>query len=412
MTVGRPRPGRGAVGLAVLAICMTGAAAAQETSTGDLAREILDSQRRLEQIRSERMQLQANMDNLRTRVRDVSAELRNVERQLSASRSVLAEVDFQVEAAATRIERGNLGLEETRQRLDGSRTTLDSRLRLVYKEGPLHTVRVLLGADSFANLLNRYRYQRLIVAYDRALVERVTQLERALVVQNRELQESLTELERLRRLKGDELTELRNVEATHQRMLNDYRAQEAQQRGRLDQLETRESHLSGLLTELERGRAESGGASRATPEGGGTFSAADAGTLDWPVEGRIVYRFGREERPNGIVLRWNGLGIGAPPGSPVQAVKPGRVVLAGPFEGYGPTVVVSHGDGYYTLYLYLEDVGVVEGRDIEAGQIVGTVGGRQTPEGAHIEFQIRAPMEGRAPQARDPLLWLKPEGTP
>jgi len=317
-----------------------------------------------------------------------------------------------VEATGTRIERGNVGLEETRLRLDGSRTTLDYRLRLVYKEGPLHTVRVLLGADSFANLLNRYRYQRLIVAYDRALVERVTRLERALFIQNRELQESLTELERLQRLKGDELTALRNVEATHQRMLNDYRAQEEQQQGQLEQIESRESHLSGLLGELETSRSESALASPGSPEGRGTFSAADAGTLDWPVEGRIVYRFGREERPNGIVLRWNGLGIAAPPGAPVQAVKPGRVVMAGPFEGYGPTVVVSHGDGYYTLYLYLEDVGVVEGREVEAGQIVGTVGGRQTPEGAHIEFQIRAPMEGRAPQAQDPLDWLKPKGTP
>jgi len=381
---GHPRPGRCACLVALLSLGLAGPAAAQETSTADLAREILDSQRRLEEIRSERMQLQSNMEGLRTRVRDVSAELRNVERQLSASRSVLAEIDFQAEAAATRIERGNLGLEETRQRLDGSRTTLDYRLRLVYKEGPLHTVRVLLGADSFANLLNRYRYQRLIVAYDRALVERVTRLERALLVQNRELQEILTELERLRRQKGDELTELRNVEATHQRMLTDYRAQEEQQQGQLEQIESRESHLSGLLGELERGRSESALTSPNVPEGGGTFSAADAGRLDWPVEGRIVYRFGREERPNGIVLRWNGLGIAAPPGSPVKAVKPGEVVLAGPFEGYGPTVVVSHGDGYYTLYLYLEDVGVVEGRSIEAGQVVGTVGGRQTPEGAHI----------------------------
>ena len=57
-------------------------------------------------------------------------------------------------------------------------------------------------------------------AYDRALVDRVSQLESSLVLQDRELQQSLLELERLRRLKEDELTELRNVDATHQRMLN------------------------------------------------------------------------------------------------------------------------------------------------------------------------------------------------
>jgi septal ring factor EnvC (AmiA/AmiB activator) len=375
----------------------------------DLTREILDSQRRLEEIRTERLQLQRDMDGLLTMVRDVSAELRNVERQLSASHSVLAEVDFQVEAAAEQIDRTNNELARTRVDLQGNRTTLNDRLRLIYKEGALHTVRVLLGADSFSDLLNRYRYLRLIAAYDRSLVDRVAQLEASLVVQNRELQQSVRELERLRRMKEDELTELRNVEATHQRMLSEYRSQEALKLGRMDALSADQSHLEGLLGDLEQRRTEADPRALPMPVEGG-LTEGMAGALDWPVDGRIVYRFGREERPNGIVLRWNGLGIAAPAGAPVRAVMDGRVVLAGPFEGYGPTVVVSHGAGFYTLYLYLEDVGVVEGREVEAGQVVGTVGGMETPEGPHIEFQVRAPVDGRAPQAQDPLLWLRPPG--
>ncbi|MCG6957806.1 MAG: M23 family metallopeptidase, partial [Gemmatimonadetes bacterium] len=63
-----------------------------------------------------------------------------------------------------------------------------------------------------------------------------------------------------------------------------------------------------------------------------------------------------------------------------------------------------------TLYLYLEDIGVVEGRVVQTGQVVGTVGGRDTPEGPHLEFQIRAPVDGGAPQAQDPLKWLKVSG--
>lgn len=382
---------------------------AQEPS--EVTRAILESQRRLEQIRNERLRLQSEMEGLHGRVRDISAELRNVERQLSASHSVIAEVDFQAEAAAARIDETNRELARTRSRLGEGKSTLNRRLRLIYKDGPLHTARVLLGADSFSDLLNRYRYLRLIAAYDRALVDRVTQLETALVVQNQELQQSLAELERLRRVKSDELTELRNIEASHQRTLQEYRAREATTADRLTQLEADQAHLSGLLDDLERTRTADGAVTSSDGSPTLVVPGFDPGSLDWPVDGRIVYRFGREERPNGIVLRWNGLGIAADPGTPVRAVKAGRVVLAGPFEGYGPTVVVSHGEGYYTLYLYLEDIGVVEGRDIEAGQVVGTVGGRQTPEGAHIEFQIRAPMDGRAPQAQDPLLWLRPRET-
>jgi septal ring factor EnvC (AmiA/AmiB activator) len=92
----------------------------------------------------------------------------------------------------------------------------------------------------------------------------------------------------------------------------------------------------------------------------------------------------------------------------VRAVEAGTVVMAGPFEGYGPTVMLSHGGGYYTLYLYLRDIHVREGQAIANGQVIGTVGGDRTPEGPHIEFQVRAPSRsGGLPEPVDPLVWLR-----
>ncbi len=139
-----------------------------------------------------------------------------------------------------------------------------------------------------------------------------------------------------------------------------------------------------------------------------SMSIADAGSLEWPLDGDLIYRFGQEQRPNGLVLNWNGVGIAGLPGSPVRAARNGLIVLAGPFEGYGPSVVLSHGDGFYSLYLYLEEIRVAEGRSIDVGHVIGTVGGTDTAQGPHIEFQVRAPIDGRVPEAQDPLEWLKP----
>ncbi len=179
----------------------------------------------------------------------------------------------------------------------------------------------------------------------------------------------------------------------------------------MDELEEDEAELTSLIAILERSRLEEE-SRRAVgtllPPAAGSLSPRDVGTLDWPVRGELVYPFGVQRRPNGTVLRWNGVGIGAPVGTPVQAVRGGTVALAGPFEGYGPSVILSHGGGFYTLYLYLEDIGVIEGRTIEPGQVVGTVGGAGTPEGPRVEFQVRVPIDGGTPQAVDPLLWLRP----
>ena len=382
----------------------------------DIRREILESQRRLEQIRAERARLQEEMEGVRARVRDASSELANVERRLSASRSVLSEIQFQVDATAGEVEATTRELLLTRERVAESRATLSRRLRDIYKMGPLSTVRVLLGATSFTDLLNRYRYLQRVASFDRSLVDRVERLEEALVDQSAELAQRMAELGSLRQNRLAEVAQLRTVEAERQTTLQEFRGRERQTQTRLEQLEDDERRMTGLIADLERRRVEeerrraSAAETGVRAPGGRTLTAADAGSLDWPVEGNLIYRFGRERRPNGLVLRWNGVGIAAPPGTPVRAVRGGRVVLAGPFEGYGPTVVLSHGEGFYTLYLYLEEIGVVEGRDVEAGQVVGTVGGAETPEGPHLEFQIRAPVSGGTPQAQDPLQWLRSRG--
>jgi murein hydrolase activator len=385
----------------------------QQPSPDELRREILESQRRLEEIREERARLQREMSDIRTRVQDVSGELRNIERQLSASRSVLAEIEFQLEATTRHVEEATRDLLHTREELRERQAVLERRLRGIYKRGPLHTVEVLLGAESFVDLLNRYRYLQMIADYDRSLIHSVRSLEDELQAQTVELRQSMAELDRLRQFQMGEVAELRQVEAERQYALSQFRTREEQAVTRLDQLEAAEGRLTGLVADLERRRLEAerrAAAGGAAPTGPASLAVEDMGRLDWPVEGELAYRFGLDRRPNGTVLRWNGIGIRAPVGTPVRAVRGGVVALAGPFEGYGPSVIVSHGDGFYTLYLYLDEVGVVEGRAISAGQVVGTVGGGGTFDGAHMEFQLRAPVGGSTPQAQDPLQWLTPRG--
>jgi len=381
-------------------------ASAQQT---DIREEILDSQRRLEQIRAERERLQREVGDVRNRVRDTSQELANVERRLSASTAVLAEIEFQSDATAAQVASTTRDLIQSQDRLAESEAVLSRRLRDIYKMGPLLTVQVLLGATSFADLLNRYRYLRQIASTDRQLVERVRELQGELESQNEDLRERMAQLGSLRQDRVSEVAQLRAVEREREAALVDFRARERSATSRIGELEADETRMTALIDDLEA-RRRALEATRATA-GGPSISASDAGLLDWPLDGDIIYRFGRQQR-NGMVLRWNGVGVAAPTGTPVKAVKAGRVVLAGPFEGYGPTVVISHGEGFYTLYLYLEEIGVVEGRDVQQGQVVGTVGGAETPEGPHIEFQIRAPLQGSSPAAQDPMLWLRPLAGP
>ena len=121
----------------------------------------------------------------------------------------------------------------------------------------------------------------------------------------------------------------------------------------------------------------------------GSITTADIGKLDWPVEGAIVYRFGRDTLPSGGVIRWNGIGIAASAGTPVKAVESGKVRLVGQFGTYGLTVVLEHGNGYYSVYSHLQS------RRGEAGRDGGP--GRDDRRGGRRELRLRAP-----PALRDP----------
>ena len=389
------------LGVALAVLTLTPAALAGQVV--EIQREIIDSQRRLEAVREERSRLQRDLTSLEGQVRNVSNELANVEQQVSASRSAVAEVDFQVDAVGGEYETTSRSLLFTRERLLTATAVLNRRLRDIYKRGALHSVRVMLGAGSFSGLLTRYRYLRLIASYDRTLVRRVKELETDLVRENEALETSMVSLGRLRQSRLSEVAALRSVEERHRQALYTYNAQEETAADRLGQLELDETRITVLLTNLEARRLE---LERVAARGAApsTFSAVDAGTLNWPVDGDLVYRFGREVRPNGTVLLWQGIGIAAATGTLVQAVEAGTVDFAGPFEGYGLTVILSHGGGFYTVYMYLEEIRVTQGRAVTVGQVVGTVGGADTPEGPHLEFQVRNP------QAQDPLAWLRAQG--
>jgi murein DD-endopeptidase MepM/ murein hydrolase activator NlpD len=109
-----------------------------------------------------------------------------------------------------------------------------------------------------------------------------------------------------------------------------------------------------------------------------------------PVVGRISSGFGLRRDPfEGDLRRHKGLDIAAPKGSPIHAVRPGRVVLAGEQDGYGRAVVVDHGDGMQTLYAHCSELKVRQGDLVNPNTVIATVGSTGRSTGPHLHFEVR-----------------------
>lgn len=383
-------------------------ASSQEDPEDPIQERIRQSEERLEEIRRERERLRQELDRLTGRVTTAREELQNLEGQIDYSSSAVAELEVQTRALQDNVDETTVEMIRTRDQLTARRTELRTRLRQIYKRGPLGSLQVLLAARSFSDLLNRYKYLHMVSLYDRMLVRQVGRLEQELARQRDVLGDELLSLQRLRGERREELRELEQLGRQHEQRLASYRQQASRAEAERTSLARQEAQererLRNLMAELERARRES---ERETGEvTTSSLTTSDLGQLEWPVEGEVLYRFGPESRDGNTVQR-EGIGIGAETGTPVRAVSPGTVRWAAPRGAYGPSVIVGHGGGYYSVYLYMSSLRVEEGQSVGAGEVLGAVGGTGSREGPHLEFQIWAPGARGGPRTVDPVEWLR-----
>ncbi len=127
------------------------------------------------------------------------------------------------------------------------------------------------------------------------------------------------------------------------------------------------------------------------------------GRLPWPVEGKIAIPYGSQKDPqfNTPVFR-SGIYIQSGADSIAKAVHSGKVVFAEWFKGYGQLIIVTHGDGYHTLYGSLSEIFSKVGDIIKEGQTIGQVGNSGILNASGLYFELR--YKGKPV---NPLHWLK-----
>ncbi|MBJ8343111.1 M23 family metallopeptidase [Antrihabitans sp. YC2-6] len=128
-----------------------------------------------------------------------------------------------------------------------------------------------------------------------------------------------------------------------------------------------------------------------TTSGSGRYFAPTSGTLTSP--------FGDGRNHQGIDIA-NSIG------TPIVSVTDGKVISAGPAEGFGLWVRIQHADGTITTYGHNNVNVVTVGQRVSAGQKIATVGNRGDSSGPHLHFEVKTP----GGQNVDPLEWLADRG--
>ena len=114
-----------------------------------------------------------------------------------------------------------------------------------------------------------------------------------------------------------------------------------------------------------------------------------------PVTGRLVAGFGTVGAGQ---VQSRGISIAARGGAQVVSPAAGRVVFAGPYQGYGTIVIIEHGGGWTSLVTGLAVLDVRVGRDVVTGSPLGQAG----PGNPVLTLELR-----KGGQTVNPLDYLK-----
>ena len=104
-----------------------------------------------------------------------------------------------------------------------------------------------------------------------------------------------------------------------------------------------------------------------------------------PVDDKVTSPFGMRAMGD-----HKGIDFGSRMGTPVKAATAGTVIKAntGDNGGYGNLVTIKSQDGTETRYAHLSNIGVKEGQQVKAGDIIGNSGNTGRSTGPHLHFEI------------------------
>jgi murein hydrolase activator len=400
--------------------------------TPALADEKTEAQKQLDAASADIRELKQLLDKLQQ-------EKSGVQKDLKKTESEMGQLEKQVKDLQQDLKKS----EEEIQRLDNEKKKLDSarldqqrligiQARAAYQSGRQEYVKLLLNQqnpEKFSRTLTYYDYlsearmeqlatfnetlrqlanvEQDIVTQQNQLLEQKSALDsrrEQLAVVRKERQQALATLNKEFSARDQKLKARKQEQANLARVLKTIeetlarQAREAEAARQQALLAEREQQSDNSTKPTRSGPLVSAGASF-----GGPFAKA-RGKLPWPVNGRLIARYGTP-RGGDARTKWDGVLISSSSGSQVHAVHGGRVVFADWLRGAGLLVILDHGNGYLSLYGHNQSLLKDAGDVVKAGDAISTVGnsgGQDTPA---LYFAIR--QQGRP---IDPAQWCRAQG--
>lgn len=370
---------------ACFAVLLTAQASYALAADDSYKDEIKDLNAHISALKEEQKKLDAEINKTKNDKAALQKQREQLQNQIYLAQQEIELLGQRINSLEDNIDQKQDYIEQKAVEIDENYDLYKTRLRAMYMRDNTTNIGVVLGGDSYSDLLAGAEMTRRISAQDQTIITK-------LVKAQKEMEAALAEVEAAKAQVEEDKRDM----AAQQLTLSVQKNEVAKQEQSLEQLQKEfEAQKAQKLKEEKEAQAE---IDRIYKE---NQSIGDyvGGDFNWPVSGYTTitsafgWRFGGTDYHTGVDIAGRNRAGQAIFRQPIRAANSGVVIYASnsytPGRSYGKYIIVDHGGGMSTLYGHSDEVIVNKGDHVEKGQTLGYVGTTGWSTGPHLHFEIR-----------------------
>ncbi|MGO4547448.1 murein hydrolase activator EnvC [Paenibacillus sp. 2TAB23] len=370
-------------------------AAKAEREAASVKQQAANAHKQAEAAENEKGTIQDKKAEALASINNIMAEIDNV---VINKTNALAQRDAKEEE----LLQTGLELDQAEERVNTRDELLQSRMRLMYTNGFVSYMDVLLSATSFTDFIDRFDALQSILSQDRDILAEQREEKELVALKKVEVEKQFGEMSKIYEKLEMYEAHLAKKEEEKQLMIASYNSNIQQLDGELDQIDSKLHQIDSTLEELEGISKEqedllmalAAKVSKLNAEKNNISNPYSGGKLGMPIRDnyRISSNFGTRVHPiSGKKHTHTGIDFAAPQGTDIYAAEDGVVLVAQSWSSYGNCVIIDHGNGLWTLYGHIRNGGikVEKGEKVQKGQKIAEVGSTGNSTGPHLHFEVR-----------------------
>ena len=281
----------------------------------------------------------------------------------------------------------------------------EARVVSTYQKGRVSDLEKVLSSTSWRQAVYRTQYLKVISSIEQKMTKEIESL---LITVNKDklkLESLLRQSIALKRDKQKQMASLRKMRIKREKELTRIRQDKSALANYMQEKAAGIKQLESIIKKVleDKARFEREERIRQQQDALKTkeFNLLK-GQLPWPTEGRVILKFGKQWNAKLKTTTDNpGIDIKGQPGSPIRCTMSGIVTTVTYIRGYGTTIIIDHGGGFYTVYSHVTNIQTSVDSEVRSGDVIAYMGDSGSINGSKLHFEIW----GKG-QKLDPEKWL------